>query len=80
MSLFSKLFGRKASTVTVPEEQPLPCLHVGLVPQWNSGTDIGVEARASRFVCPTCAQDFTPDEARALRESEADRLRQTLGS
>ncbi len=82
MGLLDRLLGRQKAAPTAPSEaaQAVPCPHVALVPQWDAIDDIGKEARASRFVCPTCSQRFTPDEATALRESEAERLKQTLGT
>lgn len=79
MSFLNKLLGRKEPSAQA-EQEPLPCLHVGLVPQWDTAADIGSEALASRFVCSTCSASFTPDEAHALRASEAERLHAVLGN
>jgi transposase-like protein len=53
-----------------------PCVHVTLVPKWNSVADMGHEDRVSSYTCESCGQSFTAAEGRALRETEADRLRQ----
>lgn len=56
-----------------PVEQA-ECPHVTLVPMWDNADDIGHENKASHFDCGTCGSTFTPDEARHLRETEAERI------
>ncbi len=63
---------------SVAMEAPPPCPHVALTPYWDAVTDIGIEERACRFTCIACGAEFTPVEARAMRESEAERLRREL--
>lgn len=79
MSVLTKLFSRSKQ---VPEvvQAPRECVHVALVPQWATPDDIGKEDRASHFLCAACSSSFSPDETRRLRETEAERLRNLVGS
>jgi hypothetical protein len=58
----------------------VPCPHITLVPHWEKATDMGHEDRASSYTCDTCHQVFTAEAGRSLRQTEADRVRQQLGS
>ena len=74
MGLMDKLFGgskEKSSTVVV--EAP-PCPHVVLVPHWDEAADLGINEKASGFKCEACEREFTPEEARALQATAAERL------
>ena len=73
MGILDGFFGRKKATVEEAVEAP-PCPHVVLVPQWDAAADIGVEDRATHYVCSTCNDRFTPDEARELRATTSERL------
>lgn len=55
------------------------CPHSVLIPRWEDMADMGNESRASSFRCDACGEEFTPGEARALRATEAERLRQLVG-
>ena len=79
MSFLTKLFNRPKQKPAV-EQAPRECLHVALVPQWAKPEDIGKEQSASHFRCSTCSSSFTPEETRVLRDSEAERLRNVVGS
>lgn len=50
------------------------CLHMALVPRYESVADMGHEERATGFHCEVCGGTFTPAEAFALRETEAERI------
>jgi hypothetical protein len=72
MSFLNKLFGRsEAESVAVETRE---CLHTTLSAGWDNPDDMGVEAKASHFVCGTCGANFTPAEAAALRATEAERI------
>jgi hypothetical protein len=75
MGLFDKLFGgsRERTSSAAVLEAP-PCPHVTLVPHWDSPADMGINDKASSFACEACGQSFTPEQARELRETAADRL------
>jgi hypothetical protein len=51
------------------------CQHLALIARWDDPADIGVEARASSYVCGTCEATFSAEEGRMLRETEAERIR-----
>ena len=71
MGLLTKLFGEKKETEVVEFE----CGHANLLPRWDGADDIGHEDRASRFVCESCGESFTPADAKNLREAAFARLR-----
>jgi hypothetical protein len=75
MGFLDKLFGgsKEKQSATMVVEAP-PCPHVVLVPRWDEAGDIGIAEKASRFICEGCEQVFTPEEARALQATAADRL------
>ena len=79
MSLLDKLLHR-TKPVVPPSVASGPCLHITLVPKWDTVADMGHEDRASGYSCDSCGQSFTAAEGRALRESEAERLRQRAGT
>ena len=66
------LFGKKKSSAEKIEVPPCP--HAALVPRWDSVKDMGQEAKATKFLCDACHQEFTPEEARGLRGGVKDRL------
>jgi hypothetical protein len=74
MGLFDKLFGGSKDKGAVATIEAPPCPHTVLVPRWDAAEDIGREDRASFFICEGCHESFTPEEARKLRESMAERL------
>jgi hypothetical protein len=71
------LFGRKRNESTLTTEKP-PCLHMALTARWDSIDDMGNEDKATSFVCTTCNAEFTPQEAREIRASQAEQLRKDL--
>jgi len=72
MGLFDKLFPKEEKPAVVVETAP--CAHGLLTPRWDSVADMGKEERATSFVCEACREEFSPQEARALHESMAERL------
>jgi hypothetical protein len=66
------------ATAAVPAEEG--CLHVTLAPQWAELNDMGVEAKATSWLCGACGTAFTPAEAEALRASEGERLKHVVGA
>lgn len=76
-----RFWKRRTQEASVVEQvEARECPHVTLVPRWGSAADIGIEDRASAYLCDSCKRTFEPQEARALRSSEAERLRQELAS
>ncbi|MGI8550616.1 MAG: hypothetical protein ACR2PL_07455 [Dehalococcoidia bacterium] len=51
------------------------CFHIALLPRWDSVNAMGKEDQATSYHCDACGKDFMPEEARALRATEAERLR-----
>jgi hypothetical protein len=78
MDFLKKIFRSKAPKPEVGA-QPVACRHVVLVPHWDNVTDMGVEARATSFICDACQASFTPSEANMLRRTEVDRLNEIEG-
>jgi hypothetical protein len=75
MGFMNKMLHKDAGAVADRDAAtPATCPHVMLVPRWNSASDMGHEDLASSFRCDTCGADFTPDEARNQRHSEASRV------
>jgi hypothetical protein len=75
MGLLGKIFGggSKKSTATV-ETITVECPHAVLVPRWENVQDMGIEAKATRWMCESCKSMFTPDEANMLRATLAERV------
>lgn len=61
---------------TSPEE--VSCLHTALAARWDTPSEMGDEEKASAWVCASCGGTFTPERARELRASEAERVRQII--
>ena len=66
------LFGGKKKTADLIEKPPCP--HAALVPRWDEAKDIGIEAKATRYLCDACHKEFTPAEAAEVRQGIKDRL------
>ena len=77
MGLLDKVRGRSKKAEAKPGVQVV-CLHKALAPRWDKAEDIGHEDRATSFICDGCHQRFTREEERALRQTEADRLKSEL--
>lgn len=68
-----------ASSAVEDSAPVAPCPHTVLVPRWDDPADMGKEDRASNFQCQVCGESISPEEALALRATEADRLKRELG-
>ena len=71
MGILGLFGGKKKAASTI--EKP-PCPHAALVARWDEAKDIGVEAKATRYLCDACHHEFTPAEALELRTGIKDRL------
>ena len=79
MGFFNKLFGKgETATVESEPETTTTCLHTTLTPSWDSVADMGNEEKVTGWNCEGCEQRFSPEEGRALRRSEADRVQHEL--
>ena len=79
MGFFNKLFGKGESETTPSQpEVKTTCLHTSLTGRWDSVGDMGNENKVTGWSCQSCGQDFSPAEGRALRRSEADRVKHEL--
>jgi hypothetical protein len=72
------LFGRKREQQQTATQEKPECLHIGLTARWDSVEDMGNDEKATSYVCSSCNAEFTPDEARRIRETQADQLRKDL--
>ena len=52
-----------------------PCPHVTLIPKWDSTADMGHEDKATGYDCEGCKEPFTAEQGRALRRTEAERVK-----
>jgi len=71
-------FLHRAKPAAPPSVTAAPCTHLALVPKWDSVADMGQEDKASSYTCDACGQSFTAAEGRALRNTEAERIRQQM--
>lgn len=74
MGIFDKLFGGKEKeSATATMEKP-PCPHGVMVPRWDNIDDIGHDDKVAYFVCESCEEKFSPEEAKTLRDTAVERL------
>ena len=78
MGLLNKLFGRPRPGAPPATEIPA-CPHTTLVPKWDSIAAMGHADQVSGYTCDSCHRAFTAAEGRALRQTEAERLKRDLG-
>ena len=78
MGFLDKLRGRSKTATITTETAKAICPHTSLVPRWDSVADMGREDKATNFTCQGCQQTFTPEQARALRRTEAERVQSDL--
>ncbi|HEX5370117.1 MAG TPA: hypothetical protein VFY10_11935 [Dehalococcoidia bacterium] len=74
MGLFDKLFGGKSKPATAVAEPAITCPHAVLVPRWDNVHDMGHEDKATRYMCESCHEIFTPAEAKELSQSIRERM------
>jgi hypothetical protein len=75
MGLLGKIFGGgKKATVTTATVPIVECPHAVLVPRWENVQDMGIEAKATRWMCESCKSMFTSDEATMLRNTLSERV------
>ena len=72
MGLLSKIFGKKQEAAA--DVTPVDCPHSVLVARWDSVQDMGIEEKATRYMCEACREMFEPEEATRLRDTLAERL------
>lgn len=72
MGLLSKIFGKKQEAAAAAT--PVDCPHSVLVARWDSVQDMGIEEKATRYMCEACREMFDPAEATRLRDTLAERL------
>jgi hypothetical protein len=74
MGFLGKLFGGGKKEQTAVAEIAVECPHSVLVARWDSVADMGHEDKATRFMCETCHEEFTPEVAKELRDTMAARV------
>ena len=70
----------RAGIAATPPGGVAACPHTTLTPRWDSVADMGKEEQIAGYTCQGCNQSFTPAEGRTLLATEAERLRQELGT
>ena len=73
MSFLSKILGREKPSPKAESAQ-VACPHTILLPHWDSIEDMGKEDLATSYSCQSCSQTFTPEQAKELRRTTAERL------
>ena len=75
MGILDKLRGgsKEKSSSTQTVEAP-PCPHSALLARWDSVEDMGNEDKVDHYWCEACGQNFSAEEGKRLKESEAARL------
>jgi hypothetical protein len=74
MGFLGKLFGGGKKQQAAVAEIAVDCPHSVLVARWDSVQDMGHEDKATRFMCETCHEEFTPEVARHLRDTISERV------
>ena len=74
MGLLGKIFGGGTKKAAATTEITLECPHAVLVPRWENVQDMGIEAKATRWMCESCKQIYSPAEAQVLRDTLAARI------
>jgi hypothetical protein len=72
MGLLDKIFGGKKQEAVA--EIQVDCPHSVLVARWDSVQDMGIEDKATRFMCESCKEMFEPAEAQRLRDTLSERV------
>ncbi len=79
MSWLNRIRGRAPHSQEASSAVEAPaCTHIALVPRWNATADMGNEDKASEWVCDVCGAVFSPADAQALRETEAERVKSRI--
>jgi len=81
MRLLDKLRGHTSEkpAADAPKDAPV-CMHATLVPHWDAAADIGDHSKATSWTCEACGSTFSPSAVQSLRATEAERLKNTLGT
>jgi hypothetical protein len=74
MGFLGMLFGGGKKEQAAVAEIVVECPHSVLVARWDSVADMGHEDKATRYMCETCHEEFTPEVARQLRDTMAERV------
>lgn len=70
--------GGDSGSTGMAEDVSETCEHVLLVPHWDSPENMGIEDKASSYLCNSCDEQFSRAEEEVLRATEADRIRRGL--
>ncbi len=71
------IFRRRSDAPEEDGETP-PCPHTALAPGWDNVADIGKEDLATKWTCSSCGAAFSREEYEVLRNTEAERLKESL--
>lgn len=71
MGVLGKMFKKDAEQ---PEDvETPPCPHTALVQRWENPEDMG-NAELARYVCDSCGESFSYDEAKSFIEQVSSRF------
>jgi hypothetical protein len=73
MGILERLFGRKSAEP--PAESSGNCPHAALVPKWDNHDELGKTDKVSRYVCESCSEIISPEDADRVIAAAAERLR-----
>lgn len=73
LSSIRGMFGSSKEEAVMPSERE--CLHGTLMARWERSADMGDESKATSWVCSSCGQSFSPDEAGEVKRRAVERLR-----
>jgi hypothetical protein len=72
------LFSRGQDEHNDSETAVTACPHTTMTPRWDRAEDIGKHELATAYRCEGCGTMFSREEADRLRNSEGERLRETV--
>ncbi len=72
MGLFDRF--RKRGNEEVAAQPQHECHHGTLIAHWANAADMGVESKATEWVCQSCQMHFSPDEAETVKKEALHRL------
>jgi hypothetical protein len=72
MGLFDRFRRGSNAEASAPSEHE--CHHGTLIAHWAQAADMGIESKATEWICQSCQMRFSPDEAEAVKKEALQRL------